>query len=162
MTQHDVLLQTERLRLRPFGVDDVDRLTALDSDAEVMRYISRGVTTPRDVILRKILPSWLALYEQPRPIGFWAVEQRADDEFIGWFHLRPDTISAPEMELGYRLFRHAWGKGYASEGARALIALGFEKLSCDVIPARTLLTNRASQRVMQKCGLTFEQERHIQ
>lgn len=156
MSATGVLLQTERLRLREFGMRDVDRLAALDSDPEVMRYISRGVATPREVILTKVLPGWLAFYNQPRPIGFWAVERLQDDEFIGWLHLRPDLISPPQLELGYRFSRHAWGQGLASEGARALIDMGFGNLRCDVITARTLIGNRASQRVMQKCGLAFE------
>jgi RimJ/RimL family protein N-acetyltransferase len=151
------LLETPRLRLRAFRADDADRLVALDADPEVMRYISRGVRTPREVVVQKILPAWLALYSRPRPTGFWAVERRADGEFIGWFHLRPDRLSTPEQELGYRFFRHAWGQGYASEGGRALIAAGFATLACDVISARTLVTNLASQRVMHKCGMRFEE-----
>jgi RimJ/RimL family protein N-acetyltransferase len=156
-TEGATLLETQRLRLRAFRADDVDRLVSLDADPEVMRYISRGVPTPREVIVEDVLPWWLRLYEQPQPIGFWAVERRTDGEFIGWFHLRPDRLSPPEQELGYRFFRHAWGQGYASEGGRALIASGFEKLPCAVISARTLATNLASQRVMHKCGMRFEE-----
>jgi RimJ/RimL family protein N-acetyltransferase len=150
------LLETQRLRLREFRADDADRLVSLDADPEVMRYISRGIPTPREVISDKVLPAWLALYSKPRPTGFWAVERRSDGEFLGWFHLRPDRLSAPEQELGYRFFRHAWGHGYASEGGRALISLGFEHLQCEAVSARTLVTNLASQRVMHKCGLRFE------
>jgi RimJ/RimL family protein N-acetyltransferase len=136
-------------------MDDVDRLAALDSDPEVMRYISRGIATPRDVILEKVLPGWLKLYSQPRPIGYWAAELGESGEFLGWFHLRADRLSAPDLELGYRLLRHAWGKGYASEGASALLALGFQSLPCEVITARALIGNVASRRVMEKCGLQF-------
>lgn len=151
-----ILLETERLRLREFRGDDVDRLVSLDADPEVMRYISRGVPTPREDIAANVLPHFMELYAQPRPIGFWAVERRTEGDFIGWIHLRPDPISAPEQELGYRFFRHAWGKGYASEGSRAVLAAAFASLPCEVISARTLVTNLASQRVMHKCGLRFE------
>jgi RimJ/RimL family protein N-acetyltransferase len=151
------LLETERLRLREFRIQDADRLVSLDADPEVMRYISRGVATPREVISEKILPAWLEMYSKPRPIGFWAAERRNDGEFVGWLHLRPDRLSAPEQELGYRFFRHSWGQGYASEGGRALIDLAFDRLSCKVVSARTLVANLASQRVMHKCGLRFEE-----
>ena len=151
------LLETARLRLREFRADDADRLVSLDADPEVMRYISRGVPTPRESIVEDTLPYFVELYAQPRPIGFWAVERRLERDFIGWIHLRPDRLSPPEQELGYRFFRHAWGQGYASEGSRAVVALAFEQLQCDVVSARTLVTNLASQRVMHKCGLTFEE-----
>jgi RimJ/RimL family protein N-acetyltransferase len=150
------LLETPRLRLREFDMSDADRLTALDSDPQVMRHISKGAPTPREVIVGKVLPAWLAFYSQPRPIGFWAVELRSG-AFVGWFHLRPDRISAPEMELGYRFARHAWGQGLASEGGRALLTAAFENPDCGTISARTLVANVASQRVMERCGLRFEE-----
>jgi RimJ/RimL family protein N-acetyltransferase len=152
-----ILLETRRLRLREFDMSDADRLVELDSDPEVMRYISKGLPTPREVIVDKVLPAWLEFYSRPRPIGFWAVELRQGSEFLGWFHLRPDRMSPPELELGYRLVRRAWGKGLASEGGRALLAAAFEDSDYAAISARTLVTNLASQRVMQKCGLSFEQ-----
>jgi RimJ/RimL family protein N-acetyltransferase len=152
------LFETPRLRLREFVMDDVERLVALDSDPEVMRHISHGIATPRDVIREKVLPNWLELYEQPRPIGFWAVELREDGQFIGWFHLRPDWLSPPEPELGYRLVRRVWGRGLASEGGRALVAAAFDRLPCDSISARTLVVNEVSQRVMLNCGMRFESE----
>jgi RimJ/RimL family protein N-acetyltransferase len=152
------LLETPRLRLREFAADDVDRLTALDSDPEVMRHISHGVATPREVIRDDLLPYFLELYSRPRPIGFWAVELRDSGQFVGWFHMRPDRLSPPEPELGYRFVRSAWGRGLASEGGSALISATFESLACDSISARTLVVNLASQRVMQKCGMSFEHE----
>ena len=154
---HDTLLETRRLRLRAFDMSDADRLVELDSDPEVMRYISKGLPTPRDVIVDKVLPAWLEFYSQPRPIGFWAIELRQSGEFLGWFHLRPDRMSPPELELGYRLVRRAWGQGVASEGCRALLAAAFEDPGCAPVSARTLVMNLASQRVMQKCGLSFEE-----
>jgi RimJ/RimL family protein N-acetyltransferase len=153
-----ILLETPRLRLREFAADDLDRLTALDSDAEVMRHISHGIATPRDVIRDDVLPHWLELYSQPRPIGFWAAELRETGRFVGWFHMRPDRLSPPEPELGYRLVRRVWGRGLASEGGSALITAAFEALECDSVNARTLVVNGASQRVMQNCGMRFEIE----
>jgi RimJ/RimL family protein N-acetyltransferase len=151
-----VFLTTQRLRLREFTVDDVDRIVALDSDPEVMRYISFGAPTPRETIEARVLPPWLKYYESGERTGFWAAELNETGEFIGWFHLRPDRFDAGEQDLGYRLRRRHWGRGYATEGSRALLRDGFSASKFEKICARTLLENLGSQRVMQKCGLNFE------
>ncbi len=153
-----ILLETERLRLRRFVPDDVDRLVELDADPAVMRYITYGVPTPRATYEQVILPRWLAGYEATPLLGYWAAEDRAEGRFFGWFHLRPDRIDAGEQELGYRLRREAWGRGLATEGGSALVEHGFGRVGADKISARTLAGNIASQRVMQKCGLVFERE----
>jgi len=158
MNSNAFLLLTTRTRLRPFDLGDVDRLFQLDSDPTVMRFISKGESTPRALIEEKILPRWLELYRNPRPYGFWAVELLASNAFIGWVHLRTDRISPPELELGYRLRQSAWGQGFAAECSQALIAMAFERRLTDFISARTLETNLASQRVMRKCGLTFREK----
>ena len=151
-----ILLETTRLRLRRFTPGDVDRLVELDSDPEVMRYITYGVPTPRAVYEDVILPRWFAIYEQTPELGYWAAEDAGSSEFLGWFHLRPDRFDAGEQELGYRLARPAWGRGLATEGAAAVIGHGFTKVGAAKISARTLAGNQRSQRVMRKCGLAFE------
>jgi RimJ/RimL family protein N-acetyltransferase len=148
-----ILLETERLRLRRFTHDDLDRLEELDSDPEVMRYITYGVPTPRSAYETVYLPRWLALYDAEPGQGYFAAELRATQEFVGWFHLRGDRIEPRYVELGYRLRRSAWGLGYATEGSRALLDHGFSTLGLECISARTLVGNLGSQRVMQKCGL---------
>jgi RimJ/RimL family protein N-acetyltransferase len=153
-----ILLETERLRLRRFTADDTDRLVALDSDPEVMRHITYGVPTPRATYEDVILPRWFAIYAETPLLGYWAAEDRATGAFLGWFHLRPDRIDDGEQELGYRFVRGAWGRGLATEGARAVIEHGFARVGAGKISARTLVRNCASQRVMQKCGLAFEKE----
>lgn len=148
-----ILLETPRLRLRRFTAADVDRLVELDSDPEVMRYISGGQPTPRELYADTFMPRWLAIYEAQPLLGYWAAELRPDWEFLGWFHLRDDRIEPEYLELGYRLKRAAWGQGIATEGSRALLEHGFDRVGAERISARTLLGNRASQRVMEKCGL---------
>src|SRR5882724_13556500 len=155
MSNSRLLLQTSRLRLREFTLQDADYLVDLDSDPEVMRHISFGAATSRAVIATKILPSWIEYYRREQRVGFWAAEVCGD--FIGWFHLRPDRFTPGEQELGYRLHRRVWGQGYATEGALALIAHGFRVSKFEKITARTLIANLASQRVMQKCGLAVEE-----
>lgn len=153
-----ILLETERLRLRRFVPSDLDRLVELDADPEVTRYTSYGEPTPRERYEREILPRWFAYYENTPLIGYWAAESRADGEFLGWFHLRPDRFDEGEQELGYRFRRAAWGRGYATEGGRALLAHGFGAVGATKVSARTLARNMGSRRVMEKCGLVYERD----
>jgi RimJ/RimL family protein N-acetyltransferase len=153
-----IVLETARLRLRRFTKDDVDHLVALDSDPEVMRYVTYGVPTPRSAYEDAILPRWFRIYEQTPLLGYWAAENSADGSFVGWFHLRPDRFDADEQELGYRFPRSAWGRGYATEGSSAVIVHGFTRVGARKICARTLAANLRSRRVMEKCGLDFEQD----
>lgn len=152
-----VFLETDRLRLREFTLDDADRIVELDGDPEVMRFISYGAPTPRATIVEKVLPGWMSYYKRDERVGFWAAEIRSSGEFVGWFHLRPDRFVAEEQELGYRFKQSAWGRGYATEGSMALLRDGFGVSKFQKITARTLLQNIGSQRVMQKCKLVLEE-----
>jgi RimJ/RimL family protein N-acetyltransferase len=152
------VLETERLRLRRFTQDDVDNLVELDADPEVMRYITGGRATPREVIEREELPAFL---RRSDGYGFWAAVEKATGEFVGWFHLRPRADGpADEPELGYRLRRSAWGKGYATEGSRALIEKAFTDLGAQRVWAETMVVHTASHRVMEKAGLRYVRTFH--
>jgi RimJ/RimL family protein N-acetyltransferase len=149
-----VYLETERLVLRRFTEADVENLVELDSDPEVMRYVT-GRTTPRAEIEQAILPRFLSYYARGDRYGFWAAIEKASGDFLGWFHFRPQPDADPdEPELGYRLRRAAWGKGYATEGARALIRKGFAEFGVRRVVASAAAANIASWRVMEKAGLT--------
>jgi RimJ/RimL family protein N-acetyltransferase len=152
VTAH-ILLETGRLRLRRFVPADADLLVELDADPEVMRYITYGKPTPRSAYVETYMPRWFAIYQAQPGLGYFAAEHRGSGEFLGWFHLRDDRIEPEYVELGYRLKRSAWGQGFATEGSRALLGHGFDGLGIERISARTLLGNRASQRVMEKSGL---------
>lgn len=150
----DVHVETRRLVLRRFTTADVDNLVELDADPEVMHFITGGLPTPREEIAQVILPAWLAWYDTSAHLGFWAAELKTTGRFIGWFHLRPgDGHGDDEPELGYRLQRAAWGNGYATEGCRALIDLGFAEHGVRRVLAETMVTHTASRRVMHNCGL---------
>ncbi|MGX7673368.1 GNAT family N-acetyltransferase [Plantactinospora sp. DSM 117369] len=147
-------LTTPRLVLREFTGADVDNLVALDADPEVMYFINGGRPTPREYVEQVVLPRWLRYYRESPGLGFWAVEERASGEFLGWFHLRPgEGHPADEPELGYRLRRSAWGRGYATEGSRALIDKAFTEQGVRRVLAETMVVNTASRRVMEKSGL---------
>jgi len=152
----DVFLETERLVLRRLTSGDVDLLVDLDSDPAVMHFINGGRPTPREEIEHDVLPAMLSYYERFAGLGFWAAIERSSGAFIGWFHFRPIRDGLPdEPELGYRLKRSAWGKGYATEGARALVEKGFAELGVRRVFATTMTVNIASRRVMEKAGLRY-------
>jgi RimJ/RimL family protein N-acetyltransferase len=151
-----VFLETQRLVLRRFTVDDTDNLVNLDADPDVMRFVTGGVPTSRDEIEKEFLPAFLGYYERYEGYGFWAVIEKATGEFLGWFHFRPGE-NAGEVELGYRLRKSAWGKGYATEGSRALISKGFTELGVRRVVAEAMAANKASRRVMEKAGLSLMQ-----
>jgi len=159
LNQHkDILLETARLYLRRLWPEDVGLLCDLDSDPEVMRFISRGQPTPLARMENEYLPRILSYYRTWPPQGFWIAHLRANDDFIGWFHLRPDKMQPDEMELGYRLKRSVWGRGLATEGSCVLVEKSFGAWGYQKVCARTLVVNLASRRVMEKAGLRFECE----
>ncbi|MET9710285.1 GNAT family N-acetyltransferase [Nocardiopsis alba] len=156
----EVFLETERLLLRRFTEADVDHLVRLDGDPEVMRFLT-GEPTPRAEIEEKVLPGFLREYELG-PVGHWAAIERSTGEFLGWFALEPSADGgAEEVELGYRLKASAWGRGYATEGARALVRKGFDELGVRRVWAETMAVNRASRRVMEKAGLKYVRTFHV-
>ena len=115
-----------------------------------------GRLTPREEIASTVLPRFIAYYQDGLRYGFWAVVEKSTGDFLGWFHFRPRASGSPdEPELGYRLRKSAWGKGYATEGSRALIHKGFTEQGVQRVIAETMVVNTRSRRVMEKCGLTL-------
>jgi RimJ/RimL family protein N-acetyltransferase len=130
-------IDTERLRLYPLTEEDLDDLVELDGDPEVRRLVDTlGVLIPEDREERRT-------YE-------W---ERVGNAFVGCFQLEPIPDREDEVELGYRLRRHAWGLGYATEGARALVEHALDVLGYRRVFAHSLYDNPASIRVLQKAGL---------
>lgn len=156
-----IFLETDRLVLRQLTEADVENLLALDSDPNVMRYLNGGTPTPREVIEHQILPGFLDYYARFTGFGFWAAIEKSTGAFLGWFEFRPLAQRSPAVvELGYRLRRAAWGKGFATEGSRALIRKGFTELGVARVIATTMTVNAGSRRVMEKAGLTLVRTFH--
>jgi RimJ/RimL family protein N-acetyltransferase len=150
-------LDTERLTLRHFTADDADLLIELDSDPAVMRYLTGGEPTPPEYYRERGLRNILAGYERwGGNLGLFAAHEKDRGAFIGWFLLRPE-VGGPldEVELGYRLRRAEWNKGYATEGSRALLAKGFTELGLRLVWAETMSLNDGSRKVMEKVGMTM-------
>ncbi len=153
-----VFVETRRLAVRRFTPADLGDLAALHGDAEVMRYINGGVAIPLADVRDKTLPSFIAGYQRLGGLGFFATEEKTSGEFLGWFHLHPPAEGGQgELLIGWRLKTSAWGKGYATEGAVAIIARAFE-LGCPRVEATALVANAASIRVMEKAGMQFIEE----
>jgi RimJ/RimL family protein N-acetyltransferase len=132
-----VFVETPRLVLRRFTMADVDNLVTLDADPDVMQFVTGGIPTSRDEIENEILPAFLGYYEHDEGYGFWAAIEKLTGQFLGWFHFRPREGASPgEAELGYRLRKSAWGKGYATEGSRALIGKGFTEFGVQRVSRR--------------------------
>jgi RimJ/RimL family protein N-acetyltransferase len=144
-------LETLRLELRTFVPDDLEELARLDGDPRVMKYIADGKPLARDVVAQRLkrFLRYPALYPD---LGIWRASRRDTGAFIGWFALNYAGKS-PDVEVGYRLLYDAWGRGFASEGAKAVVDYGFDDLGLDRIIGVTHPDNRASQRVLMKAGL---------
>jgi RimJ/RimL family protein N-acetyltransferase len=143
------MLHTERLRLRPRTLADLDASLAMDLDPQVHRYIFAKTPDPdhwRARITAQITSGW------PPIGGLWAVERQDEPGFLGWCGLFPLNHSGL-IEIGYRYVRAAWGQGIGSEAARAVLEHGFRALALDPIVAVAHPENRASQRVLEKIGL---------
>lgn len=141
-------LTTPRLRLERLGARHVDDLVDLDADPLVVRFVG-GVSPTKAQYESEILPRIVAFDDQP--FGFLAAYEA--DRFIGWFHLRPSIADAAILELGYRLKRDVWGRGIATEGSRGVLRYAFDVLDQRVADACAVPENRASTRVMEKCGM---------
>ena len=150
-----ILLETERLILRPFTPADAEHLYKLDNDPEVMRYINGGTPTSREIIKNDILPGFLRYDDRFPGYGFWAAVEKSRGNFVGWFCFRPTEENSTTVILGYRFIKAVWGQGYATEGAKALIEKGFREWETERVVASTYQDNLASQRVMQKLGMRF-------
>ncbi|MBD0862675.1 GNAT family N-acetyltransferase [Gordonia sp. zg691] len=148
-------IDTARARLRPVSVVDIDELVHLDSDPEVMRYVSGGTATPRAAIEDWMLPR--AETERRRHgTGTWVLCDPATSAFLGWISLRtPRHSSRAELELSYRLRRTVWGRGLATEAALALVGFAFDHLRTERVFASTVVSNESSRRVMEKLGMTL-------
>lgn len=146
-----ILLETERLALRRYERDDLDRLTRLNTDPEVMRYIGDGSLRDREQTRAGIARAE-RIYEMYPGLGFWVAEEKSQRRFLGVFALIyiPKTV---EVEVGYRLMKSAWGRGYATEGARALVRYGLFEVGLNRVVGLTHKENDPSKHVLMKAGL---------
>ena len=152
-----VITETPRLWLRHFTPFDEDNLAGLLGDPDVMQF-SLGVKTPAQI--RAWLNERLEGEKVNPRIGLFAVLLKDNEQFIGYCGLLEykDIFPRVETELGYRLLKHEWGKGYATEAARAVRDYGFRELRLNRIISLIDPENYRSIAVAKKVGMRFEQE----
>jgi RimJ/RimL family protein N-acetyltransferase len=150
-----VILTTERLLLRHFHLMDREALLHVFGDAEVMRF-GDGIHTKEWV--EEWLHTCLVHYYETWGFGPYAVVLQSSEEVIGYCGLFyfPDVNGKPEVEIGYRLRRSTWGKGYATEAARAIRDYAFHTLSIRRLIALIDTANTESLRVAEKIGMQYE------
>lgn len=147
---------TERLILRPRVIDDLEACLAMDSDPEVVRYI-RGPWSDREKHREFVINRITTDY--PTGLGYWTIlKNDGNHEFLGWVLLIPIDGYGPEIEIGWRLIRDAWGKGFATEAAKAILKYAFETLGITKVVADIHIDNSGSRRVAEKIGLQLESE----
>lgn len=149
-------VETERLILRAILPTDVDALFELDSDPEVHRYVGQRPVTDKDQIVAVI--NFIRQQYTDNGIGRWAVTDKRTNEVLGWAGLKwvTETTNGHKnyYDLGYRIIRRFWGKGIASEAAFAALAYAFRELQAAEVYAMANTANIASNRILQKIGLT--------
>jgi ribosomal-protein-alanine N-acetyltransferase len=149
------MIRTERLILRDWRDEDIEPLAAINADPLVVRFLPGPMT----------LEETRAMVERKRAHrarhGFtsFAVEVPGVAPFIGYVGLQVPAFAAhfmPAVEIGWRLAPAHWGKGYATEAARAALRFGFGDLNLDQIVSFTVPANRPSRAVMERIGMTYD------
>jgi ribosomal-protein-alanine N-acetyltransferase len=150
-----MLLETERLRLRDWTLEDAEHAFAVYGDPEVARYL--GTTGQPVPSLEKMRESLTRIMDRSngKPMGFWALELKEGGELVGGALLQP-LPDESDVEVGYHLGKAHWGKGYATEIASRLVRYGFEEVGLKRIVGVTYPQNKASMRVLEKSGLSHQ------
>jgi RimJ/RimL family protein N-acetyltransferase len=146
-------LSTDRLILRPFRDEDLDAYAEICADAEVMRYLGDGMPLSRVDAWRQM--AFIIGHWQLRGYGMWAVEERENGAMLGRIgFFNPEGW--PGFELGWMLGRHAWGNGYATEGARAALEYAWRGLGREHVISLIRPENTPSIRVAERLGESLE------
>ncbi len=147
-------IETERLYLRESTIEDAELAYALNLDPDVVKY-----TGDPPFISVEEARIFLANYDayEKYGMGRWYMFLKDTDEFVGWCGLKYSP-KLNEVDLGYRLLKKHWNKGYASESAKACLEYGFVTLGLEEIVARADKANPASIKVMQKIGMIYKGE----
>ncbi len=153
------VLQIDGFVMRPLEILDLDALAAIWSDRQVTRFLpSRGVPISRESTeqsLKSFVEHW-----QERGYGIWAIVEHNSSQMIGYCGLRYlDRLD--EVEVLYGLAKAYWGRGIATQAAKASISYGFNVAHLDRIIAMALPENYASRKVIEKAGLHYEKQVHI-
>lgn len=151
----DLNLQSDRLRYRPILDSDLDDMYTLDSDPDVHIYLGNNPVTSKKQSA-DIIAGLHRQYEE-NCIGRWAIIEKESNAFVGWSGLKLESGLRPEFtyyDIGYRLIKKYWGKGYATEAALASLKYGFEQMNLEKICGAADVDNLASNHILSKIGMT--------
>lgn len=151
------VFETERLRAREWTLDDVEAAFAIYRDYEVVRYLGSAPQPVTDrAEMRRRVERWIGVNESLAETGYgmWALETH-DGTLVGMSVLKP-LPGADEVEVGWHLGTAHWGRGYATEGARAAIERGFTACGLDVVHAVIDADNTASVAVARRLGMVHQ------
>jgi RimJ/RimL family protein N-acetyltransferase len=141
---------TARLLIRPRSLSDTEACLAMDQDPEVVRFIDGPWNDPA---AHRAFVQDRTCSPYPHGLGYWALVDRGAWSFLGWVLLIPLDARGPQIEIGWRLRRECWGKGYATEAAQVILRHGQTTLGLDEIIAEIDPANFASVRVAEKIGM---------
>ena len=150
-------LETDRLILRNIQLSDIEGMFELDSDPEVHKYLGNkpfATKSQSENNIKDILKQY-----KNYGIGRWAMVDKMSNEFMGWSGLKFNTITLNGhtnfYDVGYRIIKRFWGKGYATESSIATLNYGFNTLNLDTIYGITEKDNQASHQILLKIGLKY-------
>jgi len=154
-------IETERLILRELRIGDLEGMFELDSDPEVHRYLGNKPIKNKNEA-KKTIENVLNQYKE-RGIGRWAVMEKHTGDFIGWSGIRLNTEYnmngfTTYYDVGYRLIKRFWGKGYATESGKAAVDYAFNVLNLPELYATTEIGNQASHNALLKTGLKYVED----
>ncbi|MCX6292464.1 MAG: GNAT family N-acetyltransferase [Bacteroidetes bacterium] len=147
-------IETDRLVMREFSLEDVDAMWELNSDPDVIQYTGdRSFTNRQEVI------DLITGYDQysKYKMGRWSMSLKATGEYIGWCGIKY-LADLDETDLGFRLMKKFWDKGYATESSVAALSYGFDQLALKSILGRAAKDNIRSIRVLKKLGMVYEKD----
>ena len=162
MKKSNIILETTHCVARPFTEDDINLLYSLHSDPEIMHFIGKGIRSKKETTQHLFN---IINHQNKYGYSAWAVYERETGDFVGRVGLvhigtiiamQQDTNTEKPVEIGYVISKAYWGKGYTTEVAYACLEWGFRNTDLEEIVAKTNIANLASQRVLQKIGMTFQ------
>lgn len=155
-----VINNSARLSFRLMGQNDAQALWALDQDPEVLQFINGGKPHSMETIETVFLPRLKLFTNKEKGWGLWQVSDIKTQEYLGWVLIRPmdfftNTPNFNDLELGWRFFKKAWGKGYATEAAIAIKNAIAKQTDITHCSALALEENHGSINVMKKIGMKY-------
>lgn len=152
-----IFVETDRLVLRELLDTDIEGMFALDSDAEVHKYLGNNPIKTMDEAQKNI--DYIRMQYEKYGIGRWAAIEKSSGDFIGWTGLKMNFENEMNehtdfIDVGYRFIKKYWGKGYATESGKASVQYGFDRMGYKTIYGMAELENTASRNALLKIGLT--------